>query len=123
LDISPVQARCGWAVAWSKPAFWGREALLAERTVGPRRVVWGLEPADRAIPRRGMVVMDAAGHPVGEVTSGTFSPSLGHGIGLALMSSSVSVGDRVTVDVRGRSCSMRVVRPPFVSVQEIAAGD
>ena len=34
LDITPVQARCGWAVGWKKPAFWGRDALLAEKEAG-----------------------------------------------------------------------------------------
>jgi aminomethyltransferase len=54
------------------------------------------------------------GEIVGEVTSGTFSPSLRTGIGLALLARSVGEGDEVEVDVRGRSSLMRVQRPPFV---------
>src|SRR5206468_9482315 len=85
LDISPVQARCGWAVGWSKPAFWGRAALVAERERGPARLLWGLLALDRGIPRPHMTVRGADGSVVGEVTSGTFSPSLKVGIGLALL--------------------------------------
>ena len=114
LDISPVQARCGWAVGWSKPAFWGREALVAEREAGARRLLWGLRATDRGIPRPHMTVRSAAGDDVGEVTSGTFSPTLKTGIGLALLDRAVQEGDEVTVDVRGRASTMQVVKPPFV---------
>jgi aminomethyltransferase len=115
LDITPVQARCGWAVGWSKPAFWGRTPLLSEREAGARRLLWGLEATDRGIPRPHMTVRDSAGTDVGEVTSGTFSPSLKKGIGLALLDRTVAEGDEVAVDVRGRPSVMRVVKPPFVA--------
>lgn len=114
LDITPNQARVGWAVGWRKPAFWGKSALSAERENGPSRVLRGLESLDRAIPRAHMTVSDAAGNRVGEVTSGTFSPTRRVGIALALVSPSLAEGDEVTVDVRGRACAMRVVKPPFV---------
>ncbi len=115
LSISPVQARSGWAVGWAKERFWGREALLAEKAAGPARVLWGLKSLDRGIPRPHMRVLDAAGTDVGEVTSGTFSPSLRVGIGLALLDRSVAEGDQVSVDVRGRRSLMTVARPPFVA--------
>ncbi|HTY73225.1 MAG TPA: glycine cleavage T C-terminal barrel domain-containing protein, partial [Actinomycetes bacterium] len=114
-SITPVQARLGWAVGWDKPAFWGREALLAERERGAERLLRGLEALDRGIPRPHMSVLDGAGEPVGEVTSGTFSPTRGLGIGLALLSRAVGDGDEVVVDVRGRPSAFRVVRPPFVT--------
>jgi aminomethyltransferase len=114
LDISPVQARCGWAVGWSKPAFWGREALLAEREAGARRLLWGLLAQDRGIPRPHLAVRSADGTELGDVTSGTFSPTLKQGIGLALLDRSVAEGDEVVVDIRGRNSVMRVVKPPFV---------
>ena len=114
LQISPVQARSGWAVGWSKPAFWGREALLAERAAGASRLLWGLLSLDRGIPRPHMAVGSASGEPLGEVTSGTFSPTLRQGIGLALLSRGVEEGTEVVVDVRGRPSTMRVVKPPFV---------
>jgi glycine cleavage system T protein len=116
LDISPLQARAGWAVGWKKDAFWGRDALLAEKAAGPVRVLRGLESLDRGIPRPQMPVLAASGEPVGEVTSGTFSPTRRVGIGLALISSDAGVedGDELELDVRGRRSRVRVVRPPFV---------
>ncbi len=111
--ITPVQARSGWAVGWDKPTFWGRAALLAERAAGPERVLRGLEALDRGIPRPHMPVTKdgvAAGH----VTSGTFSPTLRVGIGLALLTPDVTEGDQVEIDVRGRPSRFSVVRPPFV---------
>jgi aminomethyltransferase len=113
--ISPVQARLGWAVGWAKPAFFGRDALLAERTAGPARVLRGLRAVGRGIPRPGMVVRDAAGEPVGVVTSGTFSPTLKVGIALALVESRVGLDDAVTVDIRTRREPFSVVKPPFVT--------
>jgi aminomethyltransferase len=91
---------------------------VAERAEGTSRLLWGVLALDRGIPRPHMVVRRPAGddvEQVGEVTSGTFSPTLRQGIGLALLDRSVAEGDVVSVDVRGRPSSMRVVRPPFVT--------
>ena len=116
LQISPLQARSGWAVGWRKDAFWGRDALVAEKERGPQRTLRGLLSLDRGIPRAHMSVLDAAGATVGEVTSGTFSPSLRVGIGLALIGTDAGVqdGDELAIDVRGRRSAVRVVKPPFV---------
>jgi len=113
-EISPVQARLSWAVGWDKSQFVGRQALLAEKGAGPSRRLWGLAATDRGIPRPHMHVMGADGETVGEVTSGTFSPTLRQGIGLALLADPLGPGDTVTVDIRGRPATMTVVRPPFV---------
>ena len=72
-DTDPFEARLGWAVAMDKGDFRGREALAARKEVGPKRQLVGLLSADRLIPRHGMPVLDGD-RPVGEVTSGTFSP-------------------------------------------------
>jgi aminomethyltransferase len=116
LDITPVQARAGWAVGWKKDAFWGRDALAAEKAAGPRRVTWGLLVTGRGIPRAHCAVRhgDAV---VGEVTSGTFSPTLRQGIALALLAPEAGLGDEVVIDVRGREVAAQVVKPPFVQVQ------
>jgi aminomethyltransferase len=115
-EITPNQARSGWAVGWRKPAFWGRDALLAEKAAGPTRLLWGLQATGRGIPRPGMAVLDAAGTTIGQVTSGTFSPTLRTGIALALLETAAGVGegDEVAVDVRGRPQPVSVRRPPFV---------
>ncbi|MGD9529216.1 glycine cleavage system aminomethyltransferase GcvT [Pseudonocardia sp.] len=114
-DITPVQAGSGWAVGWDKPAFWGREALVAERAAGPARRLRGLLATGRGVPRPHMDVR-SSGVDVGTTTSGTFSPTLRTGIALALIdtASGVELGDTVVVDVRGRELACEVVRPPFV---------
>ncbi|MDQ2758143.1 MAG: glycine cleavage system aminomethyltransferase GcvT [Actinomycetota bacterium] len=116
LDITPVQARAGWAVGWKKEAFWGRDALMAEKAAGPSRVSRGLVVTGRGIPRAHCAVV-VDGVPVGEVTSGTFSPTRKQGIALALLAPSVGEGDEVVIDVRGRAVSATVTKPPFVQVQ------
>ena len=116
LDISPLQARLSWAVGWKKPRFWGRTKLLAEQEAGPVRTLWGITALDRNIPRPHMTVLDAADATIGEVTSGTFSPTLKQGIGLALINTvaGVAPGDEVRLDVRGRRSDVQVTKPPFV---------
>ncbi|RDI32545.1 aminomethyltransferase [Rhodococcus sp. AG1013] len=117
LDISPLQARCGWAIGWSKPQFWGREALVTEKEAGPVRRLWGIKALDRGVLRQGQTV-SLGGAPIGETTSGTFSPTLKVGIALALLDTATALkaGDEVSVDVRGRSLRCEVVTPPFVPV-------
>jgi aminomethyltransferase len=118
LDISPLQAGAGWALGWKKDAFFGRDALLAEKQAGPRRRLRGLRAVGRGVPRADMVVLrDAV--PIGVTTSGTFSPTLGAGIALALIDTDADVadGEVVNVDVRGRLLDCEVVKPPFVDVK------
>ncbi len=114
LEITPVQARLGWAIGWKKDAFWGKAALEAERERGPVVTLRGLVAAGRGIARPHMSVRLTPDLPIGEVTSGTFSPTLRKSVALALISSEVSEGAEVTVDVRGRSEIFVVTRPPFV---------
>jgi aminomethyltransferase len=120
LDTTPNQARLGWAVGWQKPAFWGREVLLKEKEEGPKRILRGIVSTGRAIPRPGMRVSLTADVALGEVTSGTFSPTLKKGVGLALLSSVVNPDAEVGVDVRGRREIFQLTAPPFVkpSVRE-----
>ncbi|MBZ4579362.1 glycine cleavage system aminomethyltransferase GcvT [Mycobacterium avium] len=117
-DISPLQARCGWAIGWKKAAFFGRDALLAEKEAGPRRLLRGLRMVGRGVLRAGLTVL-VGDTPVGVTTSGTFSPTLQAGIALALIDTDADVrdGQKVTVDVRGRAATCEVVRPPFVAVK------
>ncbi|MCX5121274.1 glycine cleavage system aminomethyltransferase GcvT [Micromonospora sp. NBC_00362] len=116
LDISPVQARSGWAVGWDKPAFWGRDTLLAEKAAGPRRTLRGLVAVDRAIPRPGMT-LHVGDTQVGVVTSGTFSPTRKQGIALALLNTNANLtdGDEVEIDIRGRRAPLKLTKPPFVT--------
>ena len=115
LDVTPVQARLGWAVGWKKDSFWGREALLAEKAAGPARLLRGLVASGRGIPRPHMDVVDADGTALGEITSGTFSPTRRTGVGLALLNPDVDDAAEVFVDVRGRRQAFVVTKPPFVT--------
>ena len=120
LDVTPNEARLGWAVGWQKEAFWGRDVLLAEREAGPERVLRGIVATGRGIPRPHMTVSLTPDVPLGEVTSGTFSPTLRKGIGLALVSSVVNPDAEVGVDIRGRREIFQLTKPPFLdpSVRE-----
>ncbi|NTY63532.1 glycine cleavage system aminomethyltransferase GcvT [Mycolicibacterium sphagni] len=118
LDISPLQARCGWAIGWKKDAFWGRDALLAEKEAGPRRLLRGLRATGKGVLRPDLTVLNGD-QPVGVTTSGTFSPTLKVGIALALIDTDAGIEDGalVNVDVRGRALECEVVKPPFVEVK------
>ncbi|GAB3763397.1 aminomethyltransferase [Nocardioides ginsengisegetis] len=120
LDVTPNQGRLGWAVGWQKEAFWGRDVLLAEKEEGPKRLLRGLVAVGRGIPRPGMRVSLTPDVPLCEITSGTFSPTLRKGIGLALVPTFVNPEAELGVDVRGRREIFQLVKPPFVdpSVRE-----
>ncbi len=112
-EISPVTAGLGWAVGWAKPEFAGKSALESEKQIGSTKKLFGLKAHERGVPRPHMKVFRDAVE-IGETTSGTFSPALQQGIALVLLDSSVQIGDQVSIDVRGRSLAVEVVKPPFV---------
>ena len=114
LTISPLEAGLSWAVIMDKPKFLGKDALVREKANGVKRKLVGIKAVERAIPRSHMKVMDQSNNELGEITSGTFSPTLREGIALALLESTVKVGDNVFVDVRGKNVEFLVTKPPFV---------
>ena len=116
--ISPLQARCGWAIGWKKESFFGRDALLAEKAAGPARLLRGLRATGRGVLRADLAVLDGD-RRVGVTTSGTFSPTLKAGIALALIDTDAGIEDgaQLTVDVRGRAVECEVVTPPFVTAK------
>ena len=91
--ITPLQAGLGWVVGWDKPAFAGRDALLAEKERGPARRLAGILLADRQVPRAECAVR-IDGEAVGEVTSGNVSPVLERGIALAFLPAGDNAGHR-----------------------------
>jgi aminomethyltransferase len=114
LEVTPNQARLGWAVGWGKPEFWGKEPLVAEKEAGVPVTLRGLVAQGRGIARPQMSVKVTRDLPVGHVTSGTFSPTLRKGIALALINPQIQLGAEVLVDVRGRPEVFVVTKPPFV---------
>ena len=111
--ITSLQAGLGWVVAWDKPAFRGREAARLERSHGIVRRLFGIATEGRRPARAGCAVA-VNGVVVGEVTSGNFSPVLGHGIAFAFLPPATVEGQAVVVDVRGKDLPGRVVSTPFV---------
>ena len=111
--ITPLQAGLAWVVRFDKGDFRGRSALEAEHDRGVDRRLRGLTIKGRQIAREGYAVA-RDGEPVGVVTSGNFSPTLGHGIALAFLPPDTVDGDMLTVDVRGRAVPAVVTKLPFV---------
>ena len=112
--ITPLQAGLGWVVAWDKPGgFRGRDALVAERDRGVSRRLRGLTVPGRRPPRADQAVL-VEGAEAGIVTSGNFSPVLGHGIALAFLPPEVADGAEVAIAGKGEPTPATVVKPPFV---------
>ncbi len=111
--ITPLQAGLGWVVGWDKAHFRGRPVLAGELEEGIPRRLRGIEVDGRRPPREGSRVL-RDGSDIGVVTSGNFSPMLGHGIALAFVPPAVQPGDSVQIDVRGQLLDARVVPLPFV---------
>jgi aminomethyltransferase len=113
-DISPLEAGMGFAVDLSKETFDGRERLIAEKQHGPGRRLVAITPEGRAAPPRGHYPLFLGDRRVGEVTSGTHSPTLGHGIGLALVEAAhADAGVRLEMEVRGQRVPVVIVKKPF----------
>jgi aminomethyltransferase len=114
-DRTPLEAGLSWAVAFDKGPFRGRDPLLRQREEGVPARLRALRMTASLIPRAHYPVF-AGEERIGEITSGTFSPTLKMGIALAYLSPADrwGPGARVEVDVRGRRGEAEVVRPPFV---------
>jgi len=110
--VSPLESGLAWTVAFDPPerVFIGREALEAQLRTGVARKLVGLVLEDRGILRSHQKVYTQVGE--GELTSGTFSPTLQRSIGLARVPA--ATGERVEVDIRGKRLAARVVKYPFV---------
>lgn len=113
-EISPLEAGIGFAVKLNKETdFIGKAALLAQKTNGVPRKIAGIEMIDRGIPRHGYLVFNGD-KLIGEVTTGTQSPTLKKNIGLALIESEYAgTGSEVEVEIRGKRLKAKVVPTPF----------
>lgn len=112
-SVSPLAANMGWTIAW-EPAtreFIGRKALEKQREAGNQPKLVGLVLAERAVLRgHQRVIVEGVGE--GEITSGSFSPTLGVSIALARVPR--DTGDTAKVEIRGKLLDVRVVKPGFV---------
>ncbi len=111
-SVSPLESGLAWTVALEGTRdFVGKEALEKQRAAAPTRKLMGLLLLERGVLRSHQKVFAGAAGD-GEVTSGTFSPTLERSIGLARLPASAS--GSVEVDVRGKRMPARLVKPPFV---------
>ena len=119
-EISPLEAGVGFAVKLNKAAdFIGKEALKQQKETGVPRKLVGIEMLDRGIPRHGYPVY-AGEELIGEVTTGTQSPTLKKNIGLALVKSAyATLGQEVEVEIRGKRLKAQVVPTPFYRREQI----
>lgn len=113
-ETSPLEAGLGWVTKFTKD-FINSEALKAQKDAGLKRKLIGFEMIDRGIPRGHYELCDAEGNKIGEVTSGTQSPTLQKGIGLGYVPTEFSkAGTEIFVKVRDRLLKAQVVKTPFV---------
>ena len=112
--ITSLQAHLNWVIAWNKPSFSGKAALEAERSRGVTRSLYGISIDGRRPARDGTVVRNADGLNIGVISSGNFSPTLGHCIALGFLSPDVQIGDLVQLDVRGTMLPGIICATPFV---------
>lgn len=111
---SPLEAGLGWITKFDKN-FVNAENLKAQKEQGVNRKLIGFEMLEKAIPRAHYEIVNAEGEKIGEVTSGTMSPSLGKGIGLGYVSKDYSkVGTEISIRVRNKDMKAQVVKLPFV---------
>ncbi|MEX0290245.1 MAG: glycine cleavage system aminomethyltransferase GcvT [Flavobacteriaceae bacterium] len=112
-ETSPFEAGLGWITKFTKD-FVNSEALAREKERGPERKLIAFELDDRGIPRQGYDIVDSQGKKIGEVTSGTMSPSLGKGIGLGYVPSIFSdIGSKIQIQIRKNAIPATVVKLPF----------
>ncbi|WP_199609115.1 glycine cleavage system aminomethyltransferase GcvT [Flocculibacter collagenilyticus] len=109
--VSPLAANMGWTIAWQPEErdFIGRTALEQQKAQGTDKLV-GLVLEEKGVLRSGLKVIVDGGE--GVITSGTFSPTLGHSIAMARVPA--SVGDTAQVEMRKKLVTVKVIKPSFV---------
>ena len=114
-ETTPLEADLGWLVKFDKKDFIGRAALFKQKMEGITRKLVGLEMVDPGIPRKGYALFGLdQDQPVGHITSGSHSPTLGKAIGLGYVASAFAAeGSQVEVEIRGRRARMQIVKKPF----------
>lgn len=110
---SPIEAGLGWITRFTKD-FINKPALLKQKEEGTARKLAGFEMIDKGIPRKDYPIVDAAGNVIGNVTSGTQSPSLGKAIGMGYVQKEYSKpGAEIFIEIRGKHLKAVVVKTPF----------
>jgi aminomethyltransferase len=116
-DITPLEARISYAVRLEKGEFIGQDVLREQKNVGLKRARIGLRMLDRGVPRHDYKLL-REGIEAGHVTSGTISPLLNTGIAMGYASPSLVTGDKIAIDIRGKSHAAEVAKWPFYNPDE-----
>jgi len=112
-EHTPYESRLGWITKLDRGDFSGRDALARQKEMGVERRLVGLRLTQKGFPREGYPILHE-GERVGELTSGTVSPTLGYGIGMGRVPVELaSNGTELAVEIRGRAVPAKVERPPF----------
>ena len=110
---SPLEAGLGWITKFNKD-FINSASLKKQKEQGVLQTLVGFKLSQRGIPRQGYAIVDAQGTPIGRVTSGTMSPSLGQGIGLGYVPVALKeVGSQIYIQIRNKTVPAMVVKLPF----------
>jgi aminomethyltransferase len=112
--VSPIAANMAWTISWEPEDrdFIGREVLTAQKAAGDQPKLVGLVLEEKGVLRTGLKVISE--HGEGIITSGTFSPTLGHSIAMARVPRSVTIDDVVEVEMRKKLVKVKVIKPSFV---------
>ena len=116
LHSTTLEAGLGWVLGWKKATFTGHDAVALELQSGVTRLLTGVASAGRQPLRDGAEVV-AGDRSLGTLTSGNFSPVLGHGIGMGLLTPGLEPGRDVTVVLRGREIPATVTALPFIRTE------
>ncbi len=112
-NTSPLEAGLGWITKFSKD-FINKSNLLAQKEQGLSKKLVGFEMIDRGIPRKGYQIEDAEGNAIGEVTSGTQSPSLQKAIGMGYVATkNAALDSEIFIVIRDKKIKAKVVKTPF----------
>ncbi len=113
-DRNPIEAGLGFFVDLTKPNFTGRDALLSTKELGPREKLVPFRMKDKGPPPRPHYAVFRDAERIGEVTSGTLSPSLNWGIGMAYVSSrQAKIGTEIEIEIRGKKFAATVEKKPL----------
>jgi len=113
-NVSPLAANMAWTISWEPEDrnFIGRDVLAEQRAAGDQPKLVGLVLTEKGVLRSGLKVVTE--HGEGIITSGTFSPTLGHSIAMARVPRAVKVGDTIQVEMRKKLVDVEVIKPSFV---------
>ena len=115
-SVSPLEAGISWATKIDKGNFTGRDALVKQKSDGIKRKMVAFKMTEDGIPRHGMAVTSPHGK-TGEVTSGSVLPTVGGAGGLALVDSSLTEGETIMIDIRGKHKNAVIVKKPLYTAR------